>query len=90
MTALKLRVSNIRILRTGADGGHLYLRGECDYEGVPKLDTYAYFPTRTEEKEFESDWSGEDLLISSSNWEHDHGVCIHLRDISYGKIEPGA
>ena len=87
MNELSVHLTQIEILRTGADGGHLYLLGKCDHDGRQGVHVYAYFSDKAQEKGFEQSWQGQDLLVTSSRWEFDPSAGLRLEDIEYRAIE---
>ena len=62
MDNLQILLSNVEILRTGHDGGHLYLMGKTDVPAYGKTDAYCYFESKIAEREFESNCKNSHLL----------------------------
>ncbi len=83
MNKVPFQLKDVKILRTGVDGGHLYLFGKCDHDEDSDIDTYAYFADKTAEKSFEQSWQGQDLLVTSPKWEMNPGEGLHLNDIKW-------
>ena len=67
-------LTEVQILRTGVDGGHLYLkaRGYAAEFGI--CDIYAYFGSRTDEKKFEEEFSGQNITVEASDMTLNPGV----------------
>lgn len=83
MENIQVLLSNVEILRTGHDGGHLYLIGTADIPAYGKTDAYCYFETKAAEREFENNWKNSDLIITSSRWEFNRGTGLSLHNISW-------
>jgi hypothetical protein len=83
MDNLQVLLSNVTILRTGHDGGHLYLMGKTDVPAYGKTDAYCYFESKIAEREFESNWNNSDLVITSSRCEFNKGTGLSLHEISW-------
>jgi hypothetical protein len=83
MDNLQVLLSNVEILRTGHDGGHLYLMGKTDVPTYGKTDAYCYFESKDTELEFEIIWKNSNLIITSSRWEFNKGTGLSLHDISW-------
>jgi len=83
MDNLQVLLSNVEILRTGHDGGHLYLMGKTDVPAYGKTGAYCYFESKIAEREFESNWKNSDLVITTSRWEINKGTGLSLHDISW-------
>ncbi|NRB24030.1 hypothetical protein [Shewanella sp.] len=83
MDNLQVLLSNVEILRTGHDGGHLYLMGKTVDPVHGKTDAYCYFESKKAEREFESNWKNSDLVITSSRWEFNKGTGLSLHEISW-------
>ena len=76
-----LQLSAVRILRTGADGGHLYIRGRGVLPDHGECDVYAYFRTKMEEQEFERQFSGQSVLVDADAVEFTRGIGGSVREI---------
>jgi hypothetical protein len=77
---LLVNLSAVRVLRTGSAGGHLYLKGYGVVPGHGECDIYAFFRTREEEIEFESQFRGQDLTIATHSIEFVRGMGAYLRE----------
>jgi hypothetical protein len=70
----ELSLRDVQILRTGADGGHLYVRG---YGLVPEHgedEIYGYFADRADELSFERVFSGQSMIIHANTFECIRGM----------------
>jgi len=76
-----LHLSAVKILRTGADGGHLYIRGRGELPEHGECDVYAYFPSRDEERRFESRFSGQSVVVEADAVEFTRGIGGSVREI---------
>jgi hypothetical protein len=83
MKTLRILLSNVELLRTGHDGGHLYLMGKAEDSVHGKTDAYCYFENKKAEQNFEESWNRSDLIITSSSWEFNRGVGLSIRAISW-------
>jgi len=83
MDNLQILLSNVEILRTGHDGGHLYLMGKTNVSTYGKTDAYCYFESKIAEREFQKNWKNSDLVITSSRWEFNKGTGLSLHEISW-------
>lgn len=72
-------------MRTGHDGGHLYLVGKTvdPVHRHRKTDAYCYFENKQAEREFENNWRNSNLVITSSRWEFNEGTGLSLHEISW-------
>ena len=76
-----LKLSNVKILRTGADGGHLYIRGRGQLPEHGECDVYAYFRSKEEERTFESQFSGQSVVVEADAVEFTRGIGGSVREI---------
>ena len=76
-----LQLSAVKILRTGADGGHLYIRGRGELPAHGECDVYAYFRTKTEEQDFEQQFSGQSVVVEADAVEFTRGIGGSVREI---------
>jgi hypothetical protein len=81
MEQLELKLTSVRIAGTGMDGGHIYLVGKSNYQGMVDVDVYAFFWDKEEEKVFEESFQGQDVKIVSNKWDYIKGMGI-TADIS--------
>jgi hypothetical protein len=72
--ATSLHLSAVKILRTGADGGHLYIRGRGELPGHGECDVYAYFCSKDEERAFEGEFSGQSVVVEADPVEFTSGI----------------
>ncbi len=71
----------MKILRTGADGGHLYIRGRAELPEHGECDVYAYFRSKEEERTFESQFSGQSVIVEADSVEFTRGIGGAVREI---------
>ncbi len=64
-----LQLSAVKILRTGADGGHLYVSGRGELPDQGACDVYVFFRTKDEERIFEHQFSGQSVVIETDSVE---------------------
>jgi hypothetical protein len=82
-----LHLSEVRILRTGADGGHLYIRGRGDVPHHGECDVYAYFASKDEERSFERQFSGQPVVVEADAVEFTRGIGASVREILFWRLE---
>ena len=68
-------------MKTGVDGGHLYIKGRGEAGGEGECDIYAHFRTKKEEREFESQFNGQDVVIVAESLEFTRGVGGSVNEI---------
>lgn len=66
------------MLRTGADGGHAYIKGRGLVPGHGETDIYAYFGTREAEAQFVAAFRGEDVTVTTESLEFVRGMGAYL------------
>jgi hypothetical protein len=76
-----LQLSAVKVLRTGSDGGHLYIRGRAKLPELGQCDVYAYFRSKEEELAFESLFSGQSVIIEADTIEFTRGAGGSIRQI---------
>ena len=76
-----LHLSSVTILRTGADGGHLSIRGRGELPAHGECDVYACFRTKTDEQDFERQFSGQSVVIEADAVEFTRGIGGSVREI---------
>jgi hypothetical protein len=76
-----LHLSAVKILRTGADGGHLYIRGRGELSEHGECDVYVYFRSKEEERMFESQFSGQSVVVEANTVEFTRGIGGSVREI---------
>ena len=76
-----LQLSAVKILRTGADGGHLYIRGRSELPTYGECDVYAYFRTKAEEQDFERLFSSQSVVVETDAVEFTRGIGGSVREI---------
>jgi len=86
MNNVTFKIVNIKILKTGVDGGHLYLKAKTQFQNENEVDAYCYFKDKIDEKTFENEWGGQDLSVTSSNYEFTKGVGLSIHAIEYKPI----
>jgi len=74
-------LAEVKILRTGADGGHLYIKGRGEVPGQGECDIYAYFASKQKEREFERLFTGQPVVIEGQTLEFTHGIGGSMRQI---------
>jgi hypothetical protein len=72
--AIPIYLSAVKTLETGMDGGHLYIKGRGDVPGQGECDIYAHFRTKKEEREFESQFNGQNVVIVAESLEFTRGI----------------
>jgi hypothetical protein len=83
-----IHLSAVKVLRTGADGGHIYIKGQGIVPGHGDCDVYAYFRSRQEEREFEDQFSGQEVVIGARAIEFTQGIGCAVREVlSWSFIE---
>jgi hypothetical protein len=85
MTTL-VHLSAVEILRTGADGGHLYIKGRGMMPGHGECDIYAYFKSKEKERSFERQFSGRSMSIEAKSLEFTRGIGGSIREIGSWKF----
>jgi len=76
-----LNLAAVKILRTGAGGGHLYIRGRGELPQHGECDIYAYFRSKEDERKFESQFSGESVVVEAEAIEFTRGIGGSVREI---------
>jgi hypothetical protein len=66
---MTIHLSGVKILSTGADGGHLYIRGRGEVPGQGEQDIYAYFNSKEEERDFERQFTSQSVIVEASSLE---------------------
>jgi hypothetical protein len=79
MTERRIDVSAIEVVRTGADGGHLYIKGRGIVPGHGLCEVCAFFCSREEELRFEGQFRGHDVIIVAQSIEFTPGIGGILR-----------
>jgi len=85
--ARPIHLSAVRFLLTGADGGHLYIRGRGEVPEQGECDIYAYFRSKEEERDFERQFSGQPLTIEADSVEFTRGIGGSIREIRSWRID---
>jgi|SRR5579863_2128636 len=78
MTEPFIVLSAVEIRRTGFDGGHLYIKGRGAVGHYGQSDVYAFFGSRAEELNFDSQFRGQDLRITAHSIEFTAGIGVTL------------
>ena len=81
-----LQLSDVKILRTGAEGGHLYIRGRGELPDHGDCEIYAYFRTKTEEQDFERQFSGQSVIVEADAVDFTRGIGGSVREIVSWKL----
>lgn len=76
-----LLVSAVKILRTGTDGGHLYICGRGEFPSHGECDVFAYFCSKEEERRFDSQFSGQSVILEFDDWEFTRGIGASIQEI---------
>jgi len=71
----------VKVLPTGADGGHIYIRGRGELSDYGECDVYAYFCSKEEERTFERQFSGQSVVIQADAVEFTPGIGGSVREI---------
>jgi hypothetical protein len=79
-----IHLSAVKIFRTGADGGHLYIRGRGELPQHGEGDFYAYFRSKEEERTFENPFSGQQVIVEAGVVEFTRGIGGSVREIFLG------
>jgi hypothetical protein len=75
MTESFIDLSAVEIRRKGGPGGgHVYIKGRGAVRDYGLCDVYAFFGSRAEELEFESQFVGQDLRITAHSVEFTPGI----------------
>jgi hypothetical protein len=74
-------LTEIQVLRTGADGGHLYLKGRGHAAEVGPCDVYAYFGSRTDERQFEMEFKGQNITVEASGMTFNPGIGGSINEV---------
>jgi hypothetical protein len=82
-----VHLSAVKILHTGADGGHLYIRGRGEVPGEGETDIYAYFSSKEEERDFERQFTGQLVVVEARSLEFTRGQGGAVREIISWRFE---
>jgi hypothetical protein len=74
-----LEFSRVQAVRTGSDGGHIYLKGYGLVPGRGECDIYV-FSAREEEARFEAEFRGRDLTIATHSVEFVRGMGAYVNN----------
>ena len=85
--AKSVRLTHVKVLGTGIDGGHTYIVGRGDVPGIGEQDIYAYFATVDEENEFERQFSGQSVVIDGDFMEYIPSHSTAIRRIITWRFE---
>ena len=83
----QLHLSAVKILRTGADGGHLYIKGCGEVPGEGECDIFAYFHSKEAERDFERQFSGQSVIIEEDSLAFTRGMGGSVREILSWRFE---
>jgi len=84
---MTVHLSAVKILRNGADGGHLYIRGRGEVPGEGDSDIFAYFKTKEEERNFERQFAGQSVVVEAPSLELTRGMGGTVREIISWRFE---
>jgi hypothetical protein len=76
-----LKLSEVKILRTGADGGHLYICGRGELPDHGECEVCAFFRTKIDEQDFERQFCGQSVVVDADAIEFTHGIGGSIREI---------
>jgi hypothetical protein len=82
-----VRLSQVKILQNGHDGGFLYIKGRGDVPGQGEQDIYAYFDSRQEQLDFERQFSGQSVIIDGDSLEFTPSHATAIRSIISWRFE---
>ena len=85
--AKSIRLTHVKLLGTGIDGGHTYIKGRGDVPGIGEQDIYAYFKTTQEEDDFERQFSGQSVVIDGDSLEFTPSHSTAIRQIVSWRFE---
>jgi hypothetical protein len=85
--AKSVRLSQVTILRNGADGGHLYIKGRGDVPNEGEQDIYAYFNSKEEERDFDRQFEGQAVVIDGDSLEFTRSHSTAIRRIISWRFE---
>ena len=86
MKHLTLRLTGIKFLGTGMDGGHTYIRGKGSYDGEPAVDVYVHFATTELEDAFQSAFTGGDIEVRSPRWDVLPAIGLSLWEVAEWRL----
>ena len=84
---MTVHLSAVKILRTGADGGHLYLKGRGEVPGEGEQDIYAYFKSKEEERDFEQQFTSQSVIVEASSFDTAPSHATAIRHIISWRFE---
>ena len=85
--AKSVRLTQVKTLGTGIDGGHTYIKGRGYVPGVGEQDIYAYFKSKGDEQDFERQFKGQSLVIEGDSLEFTPGHSTAIRRIISWRFE---
>ena len=80
-STISVRANNIKFLSTGADGGHIYVRGNGEFENDGIVDNYAHFSNKEMEKEFEQKFKDATYEFVSIRWDFMKEIGLSLWEV---------
>ena len=85
--AKNVRLTQVTLLGTGIDGGHTYIKGRGDVPGEGEQDIYAYFDSKEVERDFESKFAGQSVVIDGDSLEFTPSHSTAIRHIISWRFE---
>jgi hypothetical protein len=85
--AKSVRLSQVKILRNGHDGGMLYIKGRGEVPGEGEQDIYAYFRSKEEERDFARQFKGQSLIIEGDSLDFTPSHSTAIRNIISWRFE---
>ena len=84
---MTVHLSAVKILRTGADGGHLYIRGRGEVPSHGEQDIYAYFKSKEDERDFERQFTSQSVIVEASSLDFAPSHATAIRDMISWRFE---
>ncbi len=78
---ITVQADNIKFLSTGADGGHIYVKGNGEFENHGIIDIYAHFSTKEMEKEFKQEFKDGTYEFVSTRWDFMREIGLSLWEV---------
>ena len=80
-STITVRANDIKFLSTGADGGHIYVRGKGEFEDDGVVDVYAHFSSKEMEKEFKQKFKDGTYEFVSTRWDFMKEIGLSLWEV---------
>ena len=85
-STITVHANNIKFLSNGSDGGHIYVRGEGEFEDYGIVDIYAHFATKEMEKDFEDKFKQGTFEFTSTRWDFMKEIGLSLWEVIDWKL----